>query len=110
MDINSECFTHFFKKPATRRYPKEKLEPHPRFRGKLKFIPEKCTGCKMCFLVCPANAVTFHKKGDIEYDMGKCIFCGLCVDACRFDALHFCTKFEYPAKKLKALVVTKDKA
>ena len=38
-----------FKKPATTRYPyiKDPREAQPEnFRGKLKFYPEKCIGCK----------------------------------------------------------------
>ncbi|MFH1638605.1 MAG: 4Fe-4S dicluster domain-containing protein [Candidatus Woesearchaeota archaeon] len=109
MDINSECFVHFFKKPATRLYPKEKVKPEERSRGKIKFTSKNCTGCRMCFLVCPANAITFRSKGDLDFDMSKCIFCGSCVDACRFNALHFCTEFEYSSKRLKDMVINKDR-
>ena len=38
-----------FKKPATTQYPfhKKTLDVPARFRGKLKFYPEKCIGCKI---------------------------------------------------------------
>lgn len=109
MGINSECFFHFFKKPATRRYPKEKIVPEERFRGKIEFVAKNCTGCKLCVASCPAFAIKFKAKGDLEFDMGKCIFCGLCVETCKFNAIKFCKDFEYSSKDLKDFVVGRNK-
>ena len=80
------------KKPATNMYPAEKLEMGDKYRGKLKFYPERCIGCKLCMRDCPSNAITIKKVGEkqfvAEIDLGKCIYCGQCVDTCPKDALE----------------------
>lgn len=50
-------------------------------------VPEKCTGCRACALVCPTGAVAGEKKKVHTIDNGKCIKCGRCYEACKFDAI-----------------------
>jgi formate hydrogenlyase subunit 6/NADH:ubiquinone oxidoreductase subunit I len=80
------------KKPVTNRYPAEKLKMADKYRGKLKFHPELCIGCKLCMRDCPSNAITIKKIGEkqfvAELDLGKCIYCGQCVDTCPKKALE----------------------
>jgi len=82
----------FFKKPATNLYPVEKLDMPDKFRGKIKFYPEKCVGCKLCMKDCPTKAITITKIGEkqfqAEIDLGKCIYCAQCVDSCFKKALE----------------------
>lgn len=86
------------KKTDTELYPAVKLHVPPRFRGALKFHPERCVGCKLCMRVCPANAIEIVKVADKQFKavvrMDKCLFCGQCVDSCNKDALYNTPDFE----------------
>ena len=45
-----------------------------------------CTGCEVCVVVCPNNAVTLMKRKAV-IDLSKCTGCGKCYDACTFNAV-----------------------
>ncbi|HIJ41746.1 MAG TPA: 4Fe-4S binding protein, partial [Deltaproteobacteria bacterium] len=46
-----------------------------------------CTGCRLCGLKCPKEAITGEKKKPHKLDPEKCIKCGICYDVCKFDAV-----------------------
>ena len=51
-------------------------------------VDEKaCTGCHVCALKCPQEAMTGEKKEVHTLDQEKCVKCGICYDACKFDAI-----------------------
>ena len=51
-------------------------------------IDEKaCTGCRLCALKCPQEAISGEKKKVHELDQEKCIKCGICYEACKFGAI-----------------------
>ncbi len=93
-----EILNHVGRKPATENYPFVKTEKPDKFRGKLKFYPEKCIGCKICMKDCPSNAITINKVGDkmfeCEVRLDKCVYCGQCVLSCPKQALEMTKDFE----------------
>jgi formate hydrogenlyase subunit 6/NADH:ubiquinone oxidoreductase subunit I len=82
-----------FKRPATERYPYERREAPPRYRGQLQWNPEKCTGCSLCCKDCPSNAIELltidkaKKQFVIRYHIDRCTFCAQCVQNCRFKCM-----------------------
>jgi formate hydrogenlyase subunit 6/NADH:ubiquinone oxidoreductase subunit I len=87
-----EVLGQLFRKPATNMYPAEKLDMPEKFRGKLRFYPEKCIGCKICMRDCPTDAIVINKTADNKFeayiDLAKCIYCAQCVDSCPKKALE----------------------
>lgn len=106
-----------FERPVTKEYPFGPAKVAERFRGKLEVDPVKCTGCKICEIVCPASAVEMvvvgkRKVGDREIEIQRpvfnlytCISCGQCVDDCRFGALRLSRRFELATKDKSTLMM-----
>lgn len=106
-------FSHLFKKTPTLKYPEQKRQYAPVYRGQhvLKRDEngaERCTSCGMCAVACPAEAIVMEsaerKKGEehlyreekyaskYEINMLRCIFCGLCEEACPKEAIFLTDK------------------
>src|SRR3989304_6660289 len=104
----SVTLKHMFKKGNTVRYPEQRREYSPRFRGKHKLNrnedgSEKCVGCYLCAVVCPSQCISLqageNEQGKryaewYKIQMGRCLFCGFCVEACPVEALGMTGFFE----------------
>jgi NADP-reducing hydrogenase subunit HndC len=49
--------------------------------------PDKCTGCTVCAIKCPADAISGNRKEPHIIDQDKCIKCGICYTVCKFDSI-----------------------
>jgi len=104
---------------TTIRYPFQRREMPPRYRGLLvvRRDPEtgdvKCTACGLCERICPARAITIEAEGkgkerrprEYKVDYGRCMFCRLCVEECPFEALAMTGEYEYAVYNRDGLVV-----
>ena len=51
------------------------------------FLVDRCTGCGMCALWCPENAIVVKEKAELIAK--KCIGCGQCLAVCPSEAINF---------------------
>ena len=64
---------------------------------KLTLDKTRCTGCQICTLACPKQAIRTERQRNapgekvqkvrIDIDLGKCNFCGICDILCPFGAI-----------------------
>ncbi len=117
-----------FKKPITIQYPEQKRKLPVISRGrhiltKWKDGKERCVGCELCAIVCPAQAITVraaenkpgeeHSHGeryaaDFQINMARCIYCGLCEEACPTGAIILGNDYELSGYTRESLIFTKD--
>jgi formate hydrogenlyase subunit 6/NADH:ubiquinone oxidoreductase subunit I len=86
--------TALFRRPVTERYPLTRRPAPARLRGRLHYDPEKCTGCELCVMDCPAGAIDLivldkkAKRFVLRYYVDRCTFCAQCLQSCRHGCLE----------------------
>lgn len=114
---------HFLGKKITIFYPEEAIPKSSRFRGLHALMrydngEEKCIGCKLCEIICPARAITIEtyvrddgSRRTVEYDIDlfKCIYCGYCEEACPVDSIVETGIVNYHFYNREDSIMTKDK-
>ncbi len=101
----SDVITSFFKQPVTERYPYERREAPDRLRGRLLWNRENCTGCGICGMDCPAQAIEMlvidkkAKRFVLRYHVDRCTYCAQCVHSC----MHSCLEMSSEVWELAAL-------
>lgn len=54
----------------------------------LKLMAEKCTGCGLCFKVCPHAVFKIENKKAEIMNLDSCMECGACMKNCAFGAIE----------------------
>ncbi len=51
-------------------------------------ITDKCVGCGLCKMRCPANCISGERKARHVIDQSRCLKCGVCFQNCKFHAIE----------------------
>jgi len=73
--------------------------------GEVVFDYEKCTGDKLCSVICPADSIVMvDKKPQMKPSpMTECMACGACIAVCPTKAIHMKSTFRVLKGYLKTI-------
>lgn len=115
-EVAKTILKQLFQKPATNIFPakyapkstlsfldrvaKQEVKLHPpitvppRFRGKIAYDRENCSGCQQCYKICPTHAIEWlPEEKKIRVFISRCCFCAQCVDVCPVNTLAMTEEF-----------------
>ena len=115
-------FLQMFSGSETVEYPEEKVDPPPRYRGRIILSrdpdgEERCVACYLCQAVCPVDCISLQAtetEGGRRYpeffriNFSRCINCGLCEEACPTYAIQLIPDFEYSDYDRQNMVYEKE--
>ena len=113
---------HMFRKRETILYPEEKVELHPRWRGRIVLtrdpdMAERCVGCYLCAAACPVDCISLQATEDdngrrypefFRINFSRCIYCGYCEEACPTYAIQLIPDFEQSEYARRNMVYEKE--
>ncbi len=116
-------FKHIFKPRVTTKYPEEKIEMGPEFRGRPVLVAEKgterCVACGLCARACPPLAISMQAGETedqkerypvkFEIDMLRCIYCGFCEEVCPEEAIVMSPEYDMNFSSREDAVFGKDR-
>jgi len=81
--------------------------------GKVTLDGSRCTGCGLCALDCPTEALTASSSEETDvyqllFKYGLCIACGQCVEVCPEQCLHLERTLELDRLSSPAAVLFED--
>jgi formate hydrogenlyase subunit 6/NADH:ubiquinone oxidoreductase subunit I len=85
----SDVMRSLVRAPVTELYPFQKKPAPERLRGRVIWTQDNCTGCGLCVMDCPAEAIELtvldkaNKKFIFTYHVDRCTFCAQCRISCR---------------------------
>ncbi len=117
-----EVLKHTFRKRETVQYPDEKVEPPPRWRGRIVLTRdpdglERCVACHLCAVACPVDCIALQATEEedgrrypefFRINFSRCIFCGFCEDACPTYAIQLIPDFEMGEYDRQSMVYEKE--
>lgn len=115
-------FSHMFTGTETVEYPEEKVDPPPRYRGRIVLTrdphgEERCVACYLCQVVCPVDCISLQATENehgrrypesFRINFSRCINCGFCEEACPTYAIQLIPEFEYGEYDRQNMVYEKE--
>ncbi|MCI4669877.1 MAG: NADH-quinone oxidoreductase subunit I [Bacteroidia bacterium] len=114
-----------FRPKVTIRYPEQKPELGPEFRGRPVLVKEhdkeRCVACGLCARACPPFAISMQaaevESDDpkerypetFEIDMLRCIYCGYCEEVCPEEAIVMSPHYDFNFKTREDAIHKKDR-
>lgn len=97
MFMTKTIFANLLSKYSTRLHPFEQRVLPDGYRGRFKFVIDKCIMCRQCAIKCPTQVIRIEpEKGIWEREVMGCLYCGVCADVCPTGCLTMTNVYRPP--------------